>query len=80
MDFLNVNSWGYNDENWVYVVLSRVRTRHGGLGLNRMSGMKKKFKVLEKLLSFKARMKKREEQYLKEVHGLLFGRLNMCRC
>ena len=69
LDYLNVNSWEYNVENWVYVVLSRVRTRTG-LGLNRMLDMKKKFKVPEKLLSFEARMKKREEQYLKEVHGL----------
>ena len=33
-DALIVNSWGYGFENWVYVVLSRVRTR-SGLFLNK---------------------------------------------
>ena len=69
LDFLNVNSWGYNVENWVYVVLSRARGR-AGLSLNKMLDMKKKFKVSEKLLSFECRMKKREAEYLNTVHGM----------
>ena len=69
LDFLNVNSWGYNVENWVYAVLSRARGR-AGLSLNKILDMKKKFKVSEKLLSFECRMKKREAEYLNTVHGM----------
>ena len=66
-DTLIVNSWGYGFENWVYVVLSRVRTR-SGLFLNKKLNLKKKFKVPEKLLTFEARMKEKERQYLREFH------------
>ena len=69
LDYLNVNSWGYNFENWVYVVLSRARKRKG-LSLNKKLDMKKKFKVPQKLLSFESRMKQREEQYLSTVHQM----------
>ena len=58
-DALIVNSWGYGFENWVYAVLSRVRTR-SGLFLNKKLNLKKKFKVPEKLLNFEVRMKERE--------------------
>ena len=68
LDNLVVNSWGYKFENWVYVVLSRVRKRKG-LGLNKKLDLKREFKVPEKLLSFERRMKLREEAYLREVHG-----------
>ena len=68
-DALIVNSWGYGFENWVYVVLSRVRTR-SGLFLNKKLDLKKKFKVPEKLLKFKERMKEKERQYLKQFHGV----------
>ena len=44
---LIVNSWGYGWDNWVYVVLSRVRTRLG-LFLSKKLDLKKKFKVPEK--------------------------------
>ena len=67
-DALIVNSWGYGFENWVYVVLSRVRTR-SGLFLNKKLDLKKKFKVPEKLLKFEVRMKERESQYLKMFHN-----------
>ena len=67
-DALIVNSWGYGFENWVYVVLSRVRTR-SGLFLNKKLDLKKKFKVPEKLLNFEVRMKERERQYLKMFHN-----------
>ena len=53
----------------MYVVLSRVRTR-SGLFLNKKLGLKKKFKVPEKLLNFKERMKEKEEQYLEQFHGI----------
>ena len=68
-DTLIVNSWGYGFENWVYVVLSRVRTR-SGLFLNCKLDLKKKFKVPEKLLKFEERMKEKERQYLKQVHDV----------
>ena len=64
-DTLIVNSWGYGFDNWVYVVLSRVRTR-SGLVLSAKLDLHKKFKVPEKLLQFEERMKAREEQYLEQ--------------
>ena len=67
-DALIVNSWGYGFENWVYGVLSRVRTR-SGLFLNKKLDLKKKFRVPEKLLKFEERMKEKERQYLKQFHG-----------
>ena len=70
-DTLIINSWGYGFENWVYVVLSRVRTRVG-LILNAKLDLYKKFKVPEKLLRFEGRMKEREEKYLKEYQKLNF--------
>ena len=50
-DSLVVNSWGYKFESWVYVVLSRVRTRTR-LMLNTKLDLKRSFSVPEKLLSF----------------------------
>ena len=50
-------------------MLSRVRTR-SGLILSRKLDLKKKFKVPEKLLNFKERMKEKEEQYLRQFHGI----------
>ena len=68
-DALIVNSWDYGFEHWVYVVLSRVRTR-SGLFLNKKLDLKKKFRVPEKLLKFEERMKEKERQYLKQFHGV----------
>ena len=70
-DSLIINSWGYGFENWVYVVLSRVRTR-AGLILNAKLDLRKKFKVPEKLLKFEERMKARENKYLDDYHKLAF--------
>ena len=70
-DTLIINSWGYGFENWVYVVLSRVRTR-AGLILNAKLDLHKKFKVPEKLLKFEERMKEKENKYLDEYHKLTF--------
>lgn len=58
-NMLIVNSWSYRFKNWIYVVLSRVRTLSGlylcaPLDLNRES------RVPERLLQFEARMKTRE--------------------
>ena len=55
MDTLTVNSWGYGWDKWVYVVLSRVRARSA--------------LFLGKKLDLK-RMKEKEEQYLKQFHGV----------
>ena len=66
-DTLIINSWGYGFENWVYVVLSRVRTR-AGLILNAKLDLYRKCKVPEKLLKFEERMKEREDKYLKDYH------------
>ena len=72
MDTLIVNSRVYGWDNWVYVVLSRVRTR-SGLCLSKKLDLKKRFKVPERLLSFEEKMKKKEEQYLKQFHGISGG-------
>ena len=50
LDNLVVNSWtwDYKFENWVYVVLLRVRKR-AGFGLNKKLDLKREFKVPEKL-------------------------------
>ena len=71
-DFLVVNSWAYKFENWVYVVLSRVRTRRG-LFLNAELDRNKKFKVPKKLLQFEARMKEREKNCLQKLERLISG-------
>ena len=68
-DSLIVNSWGCGFEHWVYVVLSRVRTR-SGLILNKKLDLKKRFKLPDKLLKLEERMKEKETQYLKQFHGV----------
>ena len=68
-DFLVVNSWAYKFENWVYVVLSRVRTRQG-LFLSAKLDPKKTFKVPQKLLQFETRMKARERDCLRALEEM----------
>ena len=68
-DSLVVNFWGCNFENWVYIVLSRVRTKVGLTIICKLD-MHKSFKVPKILLSFERRMKEREEEYPKTVHGV----------
>ena len=68
-DSLIVNSWSYTFANWVYVVLSRVRTR-SGLLLNKKLDLKKTFTVPDKLLRFEERMKEKETEYLTQFHGV----------
>ena len=62
-DALIVNSWNYGFANWIYVVLSRVRTL-SGLYLCAPLDMNKSFKVPDKLIQFEARMKLRETTFL----------------
>ena len=64
-----MNSWSYTSANWVYVVLSRVRTR-SGLLLNKKFDLKKTFTVPDKLLQFEERVKEKETQYLTQFHGV----------
>ena len=79
-DALIVNSWNYSFVNWIYVVLSRVRTL-SGLYLCSPLDMNKQFKVPEKLIQFEARMKSMEEVFLQKrktdmesTHHLEHGR------
>jgi len=69
-DSLIVNSWNYRFANWIYVVLSRVRTL-SGLYLCKALDLHKQFKVPEKLIQFEQRMKAKELQFLnKRAHDL----------
>jgi len=62
-DTLIVNNWNYKCANWVYVVLSRVRTRKG-LFLSRQLDISKEFAVPENLKQFEYRMKNDKEKPL----------------
>jgi len=62
-DKLIVVSWNYGIPNWVYVVLSRVRTLEG-LYLCTPLDLKKQFKVSEELLSYEKRLREKEERIL----------------
>ena len=62
-DTLIVNSWNYGFANWIYVVLSRVRTL-SSLYMCSPLDMNKSFKVPEKLIQFEAQMKLRETAFL----------------
>ena len=63
-DTLIVNSWSYRFSNWIYVVLSRVRTL-SGLYLCRPLDLYRPFVVPEKLIQFETRMKQREVHFLR---------------
>ncbi|KAL7525299.1 hypothetical protein ACHAXR_000943 [Thalassiosira sp. AJA248-18] len=58
-NILIVNSWSYGFKNWIYVVLSRVRTL-SGLYLCTPLDLNRQFQVPERLLQFETRMKARE--------------------
>jgi len=62
-DTLIMHSWNYSTVNWVYVVLSRVRTL-SGLYLCTPIDLDRQFKVPEALLAFESNMKRREEAFL----------------
>lgn len=62
-DSLIVNSWAYGFSNWVYVVLSRVRTL-SGLFLNKPLDLDKDFEVPQNLVQFENRMQAREAHFL----------------
>ena len=62
-DVLIVNSWNYGFANWIYVVLSRVRTL-SGLYLCHPLDLSRPFQVPEKSLQFESRMRERERIFL----------------
>lgn len=68
-DILIVNNWNYKCTNWVYVVLSRVRTRKG-LFLSRPLDLTREFSVPDNLLQFEKRMRDEKEQPLLQRLGM----------
>jgi hypothetical protein len=69
-DTLIVNSWSYGFANWIYVVLSRVRTL-SGLYLCKPLDLNRRFNVPDKLVSFEARMKRLESHFLSTIDNNL---------
>ena len=55
-DTLIVSEWDYRCANWVYVVLSRVRTRKG-LFLTKPLDLERDFNVPESLIDFENRIR-----------------------
>jgi len=62
-DTLIVNSWSYGFANWIYVVLSRVRTLKG-LFLCKPLDLHRPFQVPETLLRFEQRMRALEKSII----------------
>ena len=60
-DIIIVKSWNYKCANWVYVVLSRVRTRKG-LYLLQPLDLERSFNVPQKLIRFEQRLKEQKEK------------------
>jgi hypothetical protein len=60
-DGLVVNEWDYRCANWVYVVLSRVRTRKG-LFLTKPLDLNRDFNVPQSLIDFENRIRTNLEQ------------------
>ena len=67
-DTLIVNSWNYRCANWVYVVLSRVRTL-GGLYLMKPLDLERRFNVPEHLIRFEQRLKDHKERPILDMLG-----------
>ena len=68
-DILVVNSWNYRCANWVYAVLSRVRTL-AGLYLMTPLDIHRSFNVPECLIRFEQRMKELKEKPILDKLGL----------
>lgn len=73
-DILIVNSWEYNTPNWIYVVLSRVRTLNRLYLINSLS-LNKPFKVPKILLQFEHRMEQKQNTFL-SIRNRIINRLN----
>ena len=66
-DVLIVNDWNYG-ANWVYVVLSRVRTL-AGLYLMKPLDLERSFNVPERLIRFEQRLKDNRERPILDMLG-----------
>ena len=67
-DVLIVNDWNYRCTNWVYVVLSRVRTL-AGLYLMKPLDLERSFNVPESLIRFEQRLKDNRERPILDMLG-----------
>ena len=67
-DVLIVNDWNYRCANWVYVVLSRVRTK-AGLYLLKPLDLDRSFNVPQSLIRFEQRLKDTKEQPILDMLG-----------
>ena len=67
-DVLIVNDWNYRCTNWVYVVLSRVRTL-AGLYLMKPLDLERSFNVPQSLIRFEQRLKDNKEQPILNMLG-----------
>ena len=66
-DVLIVNDWNYG-VNWVYVVLSRVRTL-AGLYLMKPLDLERSFNVPQNLIRFEQRLKELKERPILDMLG-----------
>ena len=71
-DIIIVNSWNYRCANWVYVVLSRVRTL-AGLYLIKPLDLKRSFNVPENLIRFETRLKELKERPILDLLGYSYN-------
>jgi len=67
-DVLIVNDWNYRCANWVYVVLSRVRTL-AGLYLMKPLDLERSFNVPQSLIRFEQRLKDNKERPILDMLG-----------
>jgi len=67
-DIIVVNSWNYRCPNWVYVVLSRVRTL-AGLYLIAPLDLQRSFNVPDCLIRFEQRLKELKEKPILDMLG-----------
>jgi hypothetical protein len=74
---LVVNSWNYTFPNWIYVVLSRVKTL-SGLFLLKPLDLMREFKVPQTLMQFEQRMMTRERHFLNELNNVEEREHNEC--
>ena len=67
-DIFIVNDWNYRCVNWVYVVLSRVRTL-AGLYLMKPLDLERSFNVPDSLIRFEQRLKDNKERPILDMLG-----------
>ena len=67
-DILIVNDWNYRCVNWIYVVLSRVRTL-AGLYLMKPLDLERSFNVPQNLIRFEQRLKDTKERPILDMLG-----------